>query len=436
MLLRLIVKNFLSFNELEQFDMFPNTKRVTHSGHIYQREPNPAVLKLSAIYGANGAGKSNLIKALNFIKRFVSNESFLDAQGVRDWRFRLKPNQDAEPIFLAIEFEADDKAVYLYSVTINEKGIQKETLQTSGNHDTKEIVFDRGKDTVTVRGGMTTEMGKIVNNWVIQHSFSSLFTINSSIQLLNDKGVSVSQSWFRNKLKIVTLNSFQPDLIIRLKSQPKLMHFATEMFSKIGLGIEGIAVRTEDFDKWLAVHPKDTGIVSKTEKMPDDVILTKVVDNRNVSAISLEQGVRKISELVFKQSGIEGYSGEMTIQSQSDGTVRLLILTPYLYGAMTEGETIVVDELDNSIHPHLVRELVKYFANRETNGQLVFSTHETCILDQSFLRPDEVWFVEKSNGVSHPYSLNDFKIHNTLSIENGYLMGRYGAIPFIGSLNF
>ena len=119
MLLRLIVKNFLSFNELEQFDMFPNTKRVTHSRHIYQREPNPAVLKLSAIYGANGAGKSNLIKALNFIKRFVSNESFLDAQGVRDWRFRLKPNQDAEPIFLVIEFEADDKAVYLYSVTIN-----------------------------------------------------------------------------------------------------------------------------------------------------------------------------------------------------------------------------------------------------------------------------------------------------------------------------
>ena len=279
-------------------------------------------------------------------------------------------------------------------------------------------------------------MGKIVNNWVIQHPFSSLFTINSSIQILNDKGVSVSQGWFRNKLKIVTLNSFQPDLIIRLKNQPRLMHFATEMFSKIGLGLEGIAVRTEDFDKWLANHPQDTGIVSKTEKMPDDMILAKIVDNRNVSAISLEQGVRKISELVFKQSGIEGYSGEMTIQSQSDGTVRLLILTPYLYGAMNEGETIVVDELDNSIHPHLVRELVKYYANRETNGQLVFSTHETCILDQSFLRPDEVWFVEKSHGVSHPYSLNDFKIHNTLSIENGYLMGRYGAIPFIGTLNF
>ena len=170
--------------------------------------------------------------------------------------------------------------------------------------------------------------------------------------------------------------------------------------------------------------------------MPDDVVLTKIVDNRNVSAISLEKGIRKVSELVFKQAGVEGYSADMNIMSQSDGTVRLLILAPYLYSAVYEGATIVVDELDNSIHPHLVRGLVRYFADKDTNGQLIFSTHETCILDQAFLRPDEVWFVEKSNGESHPYSLNDFKIHNTISIENGYMAGRFGAIPFIGTLNF
>ena len=124
----------------------------------------------------------------------------------------------------------------------------------------------------------------------------------------------------------------------------------------------------------------------------------------------------------------------MDIQAQSDGTVRLLSLVPAIYNAMKGGKTVVVDELDHSIHPHLVRELVKYFSMKKTNGQLIFTTHQTCLLNQDFMRTDEVWLVEKKDGNSRMYSLNDFKIHNTINIENGYMEGRYGAIPFIGEM--
>lgn len=323
-----------------------------------------------------------------------------------------------------------------YSVEINDNGIQKEVLKTSGTNNPGVEIFVRAAREVTLRGDITKEMRDIISNWVIEHPFASLFTINSNVQLLNDVVITSSQKWFGEKLKVVRLNSFHPDIITKLKQNPKQLKFATDMFSEIGLGLNGIEVKTENFDKWLAANPQEDKILSRTEKMPDDVVLTKIVDNRNVSAISLEKGIRKVSELVFKQAGVEGYSADMNIMSQSDGTVRLLILAPYLYSAVYEGATIVVDELDNSIHPHLVRGLVRYFADKDTNGQLIFSTHETCILDQAFLRPDEVWFVEKSNGESHPYSLNDFKIHNTISIENGYMAGRFGAIPFIGTLNF
>ena len=436
MLLRVIIKNFLSFNGLEQFDLFPNHKRVTHSHHIYQHSPNPDVLKMSVIYGANGAGKSNLIKALSFVKRFVLSDTFLDADSIKNWKFCLKPQKANEPLFLAIEYETEEREVFLYSVEINDNGVQKEVLKTSGTNNPGVEIFVRTASEVTLRGDITKEMRVIISNWVIEHPFASLFTINSNVQLLNDAAITSSQKWFGEKLKVVGLNSFHPDIITKLKQNPKQLKFSTDMFSEIGLELNGIEVKTENFDKWLAANPQEDKILSRTEKMPDDVVLTKIVDNRNVSAISLEKGIRKVSELVFKQAGVEGYSADMNIMSQSDGTVRLLILAPYLYSAVYEGATIVVDELDNSIHPHLVRELVRYFADKDTNGQLIFSTHETCILDQAFLRPDEVWFVEKSNGESHPYSLNDFKIHNTISIENGYMAGRFGAIPFIGTLNF
>lgn len=436
MLLRLILKNFLSFNELEQFDLFPNHKRVTHYDHIYQGDSIPSVLKMSVIYGANGAGKSNLIKALSFVRRFVLDDEYLDADEIRNWKFCLKPQKSDEPLFLAIEYITDDKGVYLYSVEINDAGVQKETLKTSGINISSEIIFDRSATHVSLRDEITKEMEGIINNWIVEHPFSSLFTVNSNVQLLKDAAILSSQKWFKEKLKVVGLNSFQPDIITKLRKHPEQLKFVTDMFSEIGIGLNGIEIKTQSFDKWLAANPQENKILPKTEKMPDDMVLSKIVNNRSVSEISLEKGIRKVSELVFKQIGVEGYSGNMNIQSQSDGTVRLLILAPYLYSAIFEGATIVVDELDNSIHPHLVRELVKYFANRETNGQLIFTTHETCILNQEFMRPDEVWFVEKIQGESHPYSLNDFKIHNTISIENGYMVGRFGAIPFIGTLDF
>ena len=436
MLLRLVLKDFLSFNDLEQFDMFPNHKRLTHSNHIYQQDQNPAVLKMSAIYGANGAGKSNLIKALGFIRCFVLEDDYLNANNIKNWKFCLKPQNTEEPLFFAIEYETEDGKVYLYSAEITDSGIQRETLKTSGINNPGAVVFERTAQQVVLGSYITEEMDSIVNNWITEHPFSSLFTINSSVQLLKDPAITSSLKWFKNKFKVISLNSFQPDIITKLKQNDDLLDFARNLFSEIGLGLNGIEVKTESFDEWLAANPQEDKFLPKTDKMPEDMVLSEIVNNRNVSAITLENGIRKVSELVFKQAGVKGYSADMNIQSQSDGTVRLLILTPYLYNAIHNEETIVVDELDNSIHPHLVRELVRYFADKETNGQLIFTTHETCILDQSFMRPDEVWFVEKVNGESHPYSLNDFRIHNTISIENGYMAGRFGAIPFIGSLDF
>lgn len=108
-----------------------------------------------------------------------------------------------------------------------------------------------------------------------------------------------------------------------------------------------------------------------------------------------------------------------------------------MYGAIELGHTIIVDEIDHSIHPILIFALIKFFADKSTKGQIIFTTHETCLLNQKvLLRADEVWFAEKIEGATKLYSLNDFKEHNTISVENGYINGRYGAIPYIGDIEW
>jgi AAA15 family ATPase/GTPase len=96
----------------------------------------------------------------------------------------------------------------------------------------------------------------------------------------------------------------------------------------------------------------------------------------------------------------------------------------------------IVDEIERSIHPILIKELISKFSKEEnTKGQLIFTSHESNLLDQDILRTDEIWFAEKNNrGETKLYSLSDFKEHSTIDIRKGYLQGRYGGIPFISNL--
>ena len=145
----------------------------------------------------------------------------------------------------------------------------------------------------------------------------------------------------------------------------------------------------------------------------------------------MKNGEQIVQEFMFEQLGVDGYKKKMDITSQSDGTVRLLTLIPALYDA-SRGNVIVVDEIENSMHPMLIFKLLKYFFNRESKGQLICTTHLTLLQDQQELvRPDELWKVEKENGNSVMTSFNDYKIHNTMNIRKGYEEGRYGGIPQI-----
>lgn len=435
MILRVILKNFLSFNDEVQFDMFPNMKRTTLSNHITMLDGKLPVLKMAAVYGANGAGKSNLLKGINFLKAIATNKNFLNGDSVGRYMFALKEDAGNKPIELTIEFATKSGNPFIYSVEIAKTGIAFETLQVSGlGAEENKNIFTRKDGAVEYSIAPSAEVNKMVLGWIEKNPFASLLTINNDMPVLADANIDIAQKWFDDELTIIGLHSFNPALIGIFRNDENINKFASELFKAIDLGINGVKVETENFEDWISTHDVSNLPVDKLRKMHSGV-LSEVVDFRNTRDISVEDGVQKISQMMFRQFGENGFSKEMDIQAQSDGTVRLLSLVPAFYAAMQSGKTVAIDELDHSIHPHLVRKLVRYFSSHETNGQLIFTTHQTCLLNQDFLRTDEVWMVEKKNGSSRMYSLNDFKIHNTINIENGYLEGRYGAIPFIGELN-
>ena len=124
------------------------------------------------------------------------------------------------------------------------------------------------------------------------------------------------------------------------------------------------------------------------------------------------------------------------LNEESDGTVRLLDYIPAFQDIVNHNKVYIVDEIERSIHPLLIKELIRKFSNdKDTQGQLIFSTHESNLLDQEIFRQDEIWFAEKDkNGCTDLYPLSEFKEHHTKDIRKGYLNGRYGGIPFLGNL--
>ena len=172
----------------------------------------------------------------------------------------------------------------------------------------------------------------------------------------------------------------------------------------------------------------------KTE--PNKLSILTHSDTGEEVAIVYENDEIIAKRIITQHTNSEGKNIEFNIGQESDGTKRLIDYIPAFQEIINNDKVYVIDEIERSIHPITIKEIVTKLAlDEQVKGQLIFSTHESNLLDQNILRPDEIWFAQKDlDGSSKIYSLSDFKIHNTIDIENGYLKGRFGGIPFLGNL--
>lgn len=430
MLLRVSFQNILSFYRQSDFDMFPNPKREIFPHHINKDGQIP-LLKHALIYGANGAGKSNFVKVLQFLRAFVIDNSFLDKIDLKDFFFQLvKTNK--EPIKIEIEFFTNGK-YYVYGIEIqhSRKNIVNEYLRLSGIGKKEDVtIFERNGNHVSP----STDT-KLSEQLLKKNQNSSIICLNKQFPVINDDNLLKVYNWFRDELKIVTINTQTPFLIDMMSKNKQLLDFANKLLSNLSI-TESLRVSETPIDMWMSDKKNKNELhqILQRTSITDHSGVSAFSNNRNNFNITMKNGEQIVQEFLFEQFGIDGFKKKMSISTQSDGTVRLLTLIPALYDA-SKGNVIVVDEVENSMHPMLIYKLLKYFFHSESRGQLICTTHLTMLQDQQELvRPDELWMVEKENGNSKMRSFNDYKIHSTMNIRKGYEEGRYGGVPHISNI--
>jgi AAA15 family ATPase/GTPase len=412
--------------------MFPNPKRTSFPNHIYEEMSVP-LLKQAAIYGANGSGKSNFIKAIGFIKAFVTHEDFLKKIDLDEYIFQLTTAKQTKVNF-EVEFFIKGK-YFVYKTGIDKKQIQESLYQSGLGKTPDKLLFKRNGDEIT-SGYLENESS--AKQLLTMNPLSSLLPLNQKFPVLTSEDVKLAFEWFEKKLEIVTINSTVPALIELMSKQAALLNLTNEIFENIGVGINAVKIADTPFDQWVTdnKNAKDLQQIMENDPLKQNMGILRIENNRTVFSVSLKKGVKTVQEFLFEQIGQTGFKKEMKITAQSDGTVRLLTLIPALYEAINKQKVVFIDEIDNSIHPNLMFSLLQFYGAKSSKGQLIFTTHTTKLINQQeLLRPDEIWLSEKENGNSRMYSINEFKIHNTINLENGYLDGRYGAVPQLSDLN-
>ena len=249
-------------------------------------------------------------------------------------------------------------------------------------------------------------------------------------------GIKEVYSWIKDKLLIVKPSDMYGTAVQMLDMNPEIKALADKLLPEFGTGITGIRVK-KTFLNENQLGENSKTIIQALKANPGQVVwLPNAADSRIAVSLVYENGQLVQKELQPSHSREDGSSVDLPLQFESDGSLRLIDYIPLIYLIMKDDYTIIIDEIERSLHPILVKELMSRISeNEKTKGQLVFTTHESCLLDQQVFRPDEIWFTEKdSTGASHMYPLSDFNIHRTASIEHGYLIGRYGGIPFLSNL--
>lgn len=432
MLLSVKAKNFLSYGGEVTFDMYPNPKKTLLKSHIYTDTKIP-VLKQAAIYGPNGSGKSNLLRAVSFIRSFASNKDFINEIDISKYVFRLTDEID-NVINLAINFLKDDK-VFHYEIFISETSIKEKLEHKKYNELEFSTLFSRNDNELSFSDkiDVSEEVSGIINRTLTKNSTSSFLYLYNDVSFITNKEIDSAFNWINNELRVYPLHRDARDIIKEFNDNSELNNFAQRVISKVDLGVNELFVKTTNFAD-SSQSKEDEDFIQNLFNTQDKYTrnLVKFENNKPTFLVQEENDKLVIKELMFKHVGKDKYIGDLEMIFQSDGTITFLNLICILFKLINNPITIFLDEIENSIHPYLICNLINFFGLEQTKGQLIFTTHETELLDQKkYLRHDEVWFTEKNNGSTDIYSLNEFKEHNTINIKNGYLQGRYGSIPRI-----
>ena len=436
MLLRFAVENITSFKEAVEFNTFPSSKSHSHENHKITCG-HATVLRMSAIYGANGAGKSNLLQALKFLQTLVKAETIRKTTFYDTPTFKFDSQYIDKPSGLAIEFYNNSNIFYYHIEFTLEEIIFEELLLSKKSKDIE--LFTRKGTNISINAdyvgkGITEQfqdaLKRLVRPDMLLLSFLGKYYSDES-PLVAD-----AYQWIVEKLQLVLPESrhfFVPHL---LDTDPAFSELVNTTLPELKTGITKLKVDTKLIVEEDVKSESLMKSIKKVKDRPGEPLSISNQYTGDVANLIFEDGKVYMKTLTAIHKNTDGSEVDISLHEESDGTRRLIEYMPLLYSVIQQDKVYVVDEIERSIHPILIKDIVQKLSESKTaKGQLIFTTHESGLLDQNIFRPDEIWFAQKdTEQATQLYPLSDFNIHKTANIENGYLNGRYGGIPFLSNL--
>ncbi len=423
MLVEFSVGNYRSFYEIVTFSMVAaklrsKTKELDEN-NVYQITGHPDLLISAAIYGANASGKSNLVAAMHFMRKFVldSPKETRATGAIPTEHFRLRTETENQPSHFEIVFISEGKR-YRYGFEITKERVIGEWLYYVPRSREARL-FERNLDEVVLG-----EHFKEGRDLIELTRPNALFL--SVVAQFNGEIAQGIVSWFR-KLQIA---SGLQDVGMRMFTiagflERGLDQEIVNLIKAVDLGIDNVIV-----EKNIPAKPLPEGLPENVKSA-----LQTLLDDQEGARI----GVNTV-HVKFNAAGERVATEIFDLDEQeSAGTQKLFALAGPLVETLREGQILVIDELDARLHPLMTCEIIRLFNHKETNphhAQLIFTTHDTNLLGNDLFRRDQIWFVEKDRtGATDLYSLAEFKVRNDASYERDYIKGRYGAIPMLGNVH-
>ena len=396
MLVEFRVSNFRSIKDEQVLSLVASKDKSLRENNVHATgiPAVPSILRSAAIYGANASGKSNLIKALQFMQSVVLGSGIKKPEGMR---FDIKPflldeNTVSSPSSFEITFLIDQTR-FQYGFSMTKDRVVSEHLLVYKKFKPQQW-FRRSLDQQTEQDSYEFKTGLTGPKHVWQEATRQDSLFLSVATTLNSKDIKPIYDWFDEGLVIINDQ-------VRLSPE-----YSAEL-------------------------------ISNDEKRESIIGFLKSADI-NIENIDVEKKEGKLPTILFYHLINNGNNGNVAfdLDDESAGTQALFALIGPSLDILENGKTLIVDEIDTSLHPLLLRAFIKLFHDKENNtgaAQLIFSTHDTSLLDTfGLFRRDQIYFTEKGNDqATELISLAEFSPRKTDNVERSYLSGRYGGIPLV-----
>lgn len=396
MLCQFTVKNYKSIRDEVTFDM-QAAAISEHEDRIIRDKDGKIFLPVSAIYGPNGGGKSNVLEVLHTLAVKVLRPLY--ATGDNEERIFLQKKMIIEPFAFSEETKSEPTEFEIFFRT--ELAEYRYIL-----HVNRDVVVDERLDRVKMDTGRRSALFERGEEIILKGAFAKLKIsdeLSETLPLLSYLGITYKKNevvkdvleWFEYGIDFLNYGNSMEELRMAVSSSEAVKHLMLQMIQEMDLDIVDFRVVKDENDR---------------------------ID-------------------VYTKHMVEGRETELNLLEESSGTKKLFGLMPFIADSLLSGTTLVIDELDAKIHPVLLRHIIMMFSNMSINkkkAQLIFTSHDLSTMNSEVFRRDEIWFVAKGNSQnSQLYSLVEFKnekgesVRKDAKFDKQYLEGKYGADPYL-----